>query len=74
MEALLPEAALAEETAPVPSPIRPAKRPKARASKRQLALIERVCALIEEQDGEPVTLAARVEGALDRDPPAAATA
>ena len=47
MEALLPEAALAEEPAPLPSRVHPDKRRKTRPSRRQLGLVERVCALIE---------------------------
>lgn len=71
MESLLPDAALAEETAPLLSRTTtrsgPKKRRKSRPSRRQLALVQRVCELIDAQDGEPVTLAELAE-AVDWSP------
>ena len=71
MESLLPDAALAEETAPLPSRTTtrsgPKKRRKSRPSRRQLALVQRVCELIDAQEGEPVTLAELAE-AVDWSP------
>ncbi len=61
MEALVSDAAVAEEIAPMPIPAKTRKRAKARPSRRQLALVERVCGMIDEQEGEPVTLAALAE-------------
>ena len=67
MEALAPGAAMAKDLGQMASPKQQPRRRDSRPSRAQIQLIERVCALIDAQEGEPVTLAALAE-AVDLSP------